>query len=107
MSTGDLDIGIASLADLRPTAVDGTVRTPRQRLEQIVRLGSLADRLGLDHIGIGEHHNQDFAVSAPAVVLAAIAARTTRLRLVSSVTTLGALDPVRVYQDFATLDLIS
>ncbi|WP_083913793.1 LLM class flavin-dependent oxidoreductase [Nocardia concava] len=102
-----IDIGIASLSDVQPRTVDGTPRTVAERIEQIVSLGVLADRLGLDHMGVGEHHNEDFAVSSPAVVLAAIASRTKRIRLTSSVTTLGALDPVRVYQDFATLDLLS
>ncbi|MVU81777.1 LLM class flavin-dependent oxidoreductase [Nocardia sp. ET3-3] len=105
--TSGIDIGIASLADLQPVTVDGSARTAAERTEQIVGLGVLADRLGFDHFGLGEHHNQDFAVSSPAVVLAAIASRTSRIRLTSSVTTLGALDPVRVYQDFATLDLLS
>jgi alkanesulfonate monooxygenase SsuD/methylene tetrahydromethanopterin reductase-like flavin-dependent oxidoreductase (luciferase family) len=67
----------------------------------------LADRLGLDVFGLGEHHGLDFAVSSPAVVLSAIAARTSSIRLASAVTVLSVLDPVRVYQDFATLDLIS
>jgi alkanesulfonate monooxygenase SsuD/methylene tetrahydromethanopterin reductase-like flavin-dependent oxidoreductase (luciferase family) len=102
-----VDIGIASLADVQPVTVDGTRRTHPGRVDQIVSLAVLADELGLDHFGLGEHHNPDFAVSSPAVVLAAIASRTTRLRLTSSVTTLGALDPVRVYQDFATLDMLS
>ncbi|OXM61660.1 LLM class flavin-dependent oxidoreductase [Amycolatopsis vastitatis] len=102
-----VDIGIASLADVQPVTVDGTRRTHQGRVEQIVSLAVQADELGLDHFGLGEHHNPGFAVSSPAVVLAAIASRTTRLRLTSSVTTLGALDPVRVYQDFATLDLLS
>ncbi|MGW4246607.1 LLM class flavin-dependent oxidoreductase, partial [Nocardia sp. NPDC004722] len=102
-----IDIGIASLADLQPVTVDGSPRTALERLEQIVALGVQADRLGLGHFGLGEHHNADFVVSSPAVALAAIASRTNRIRLTSSVTTLGALDPVRVYQDFATLDLIS
>jgi alkanesulfonate monooxygenase SsuD/methylene tetrahydromethanopterin reductase-like flavin-dependent oxidoreductase (luciferase family) len=102
-----VDIGIASLADIQPVTADGTRRTHAQRVEQIVSLAVLADGLGLDHFGLGEHHNTDFAVSSPAVVLAAIASRTVRLRLTSSVTTLGALDPVRVYQDFATLDMLS
>src|SRR5271156_843176 len=72
-------------------------------LEQIER----ADRVGLDVFGVGEHHRPDYAVSAPAVVLAAAAARTTRIRLTSAVTVLSSDDPVRVYQQFATLDLLS
>lgn len=108
MSLGSgIDVGIASLADLQTTTVDGAHRTPQQRIEQIVALAVQADRLGLDHFGLGEHHNQDFVVSSPAVVLSAIASRTSRIRLTSSVTTLGALDPVRVYQDFATVDVLS
>ncbi|MDX6257429.1 MAG: hypothetical protein QOJ11_3763 [Frankiales bacterium] len=102
-----LDVGIASLADMQPTGVDGVHHTSRDRLEQIVATAQLADGLGLDHFGLGEHHSADFVVSSPAVVLSAIAAGTTRIRLTSSVTTLSALDPVRVYQDFATLDLLS
>jgi probable LLM family oxidoreductase len=67
----------------------------------------LADRVGLDVFGLGEHHRPDYAVSSPAVVLAAAAARTKNIRLTSAVTVLSSDDPVRVYQDFATLDLIS
>lgn len=103
----NVDIGIASLADFQPTTVDGSQRTARSRIEQIVKMAVLADELGLDHLGVGEHHNPDFAVSSPAIVLAAVAQATRRLRLTSSVTNLSALDPVRVYEDFATLDLIS
>ncbi len=102
-----MDIGIATLTDVQPRTVDGATRTVEQRTAQIVRLGVQADRLGLDHLGVGEHHAPDFAVASPAVVLAAVASRTSRLRLTSSVSTLGALDPVRLYQDFATVDLIS
>src|SRR6202011_5500753 len=72
-------------------------------IEQI----ELADRVGLDVFGLGEHHRPDYAVSAPAVALAAAAARTRRIRLTSAVTVLSSDDPVRVYQQFATLDLIS
>jgi alkanesulfonate monooxygenase SsuD/methylene tetrahydromethanopterin reductase-like flavin-dependent oxidoreductase (luciferase family) len=72
-------------------------------IEQI----ELADRVGLDVFGLGEHHRRDYAVSAPAVALAAAAARTKRIRLTSAVTVLSSDDPVRVYQQFATLDLIS
>ncbi len=101
------DIGIASLADLQPQAADGRRLTARQRLDQVVELAEQADGLGLHHFGVGEHHSADFVVSSPAVVLAAIARRTTQIRLTSSVTTLSVHDPVRVYQDFATVDLLS
>ena len=107
MGENGLDIGIATLTDVQPRTVDGRTRTVEQRIAQIVRLGVQADQLGLDHLGVGEHHAPDFAVASPAVVLAAVASRTSRLRLTSSVSTLGALDPVRLYQDFATVDLIS
>lgn len=100
------EIGIATLSDLRPIIVDGRATSPRQRIEQIVRLGVLADRLGLDSIGVGEHHGDDFAVSSPAVVLAAIAARTTAIRPTSGVSVLSVADPVRLHQDFVSLDLL-
>ena len=83
-----------------PAEVD---RTFAELMEQV----ELADRVGLDVFGVGEHHRPDFAVSAPAVVLAAAAARTRRIRLTSAVTVLSSDDPVRVYQQFATLDLLS
>ena len=102
-----IEIGIASLSDIQPTTVDGRTRSVEARSAQIVDLGVLADEVGLDTFGLGEHHSVDFAVSSPAVVLAAIASRTTAIRLSSAVTTLGALDPVRVHQDFASLNLVS
>ncbi|MGI3784964.1 MAG: LLM class flavin-dependent oxidoreductase, partial [Janthinobacterium lividum] len=73
----------------------------------IVAYAELADTLGLDVFGLGEHHSADFVVSSPAVVLAAVAARTRSIRLTSAVTVLSVLDPVRVYQDYASLDLVS
>lgn len=102
-----VQIGISSLTDLQPVTADGRTVTALDRMEQVVELGVRADQLGLDVIGVGEHHSPDFLVSSPAVVLAAIAARTTTIRLASAVTVLSALDPVRVYQDYATLDLLS
>src|SRR5205823_7462093 len=78
-----------------------------QRLRDLIEEIELADQLGLDVFGVGEHHRPDFAVSAPAVVLGAAAARTKQIRLTSAVTVLSSDDPVRVFQDFATLDLIS
>ena len=81
--------------------------TPRERLRQLLEEIELADRVGLDVFGVGEHHRPDFAVSAPAVVLAAAAERTKRIRLTSAVSVLSSDDPVRVFQDFATLDLLS
>jgi probable LLM family oxidoreductase len=80
---------------------------PAQVMRDLMEQARLADELGLDVFGIGEHHRADYLVSAPAVVLAAMAERTTRIRLTSAVTVLSSDDPVRVFQDFATLDLIS
>jgi probable LLM family oxidoreductase len=81
--------------------------SPSERLQNVIGLIENADKLGLDIFGIGEHHRRDFLDSAPAVTLAAAAARTTRIRLTSAVTVLSAADPVRVFQEFATLDLLS
>jgi alkanesulfonate monooxygenase SsuD/methylene tetrahydromethanopterin reductase-like flavin-dependent oxidoreductase (luciferase family) len=102
-----VQIGISTLTDIQPVTVDGRHVTAIDRMNQIVRLGVRADELDLDLVGVGEHHSSDFVVSSPAVVLAAIASRTTRVRLTSAVTVLSVLDPVRVYQDYASLDLVS
>ena len=102
-----MELGIVSLSDLQTDQRTGQLFPAEQRLTEIIGYAQLADTLGLDVFGLGEHHGADFAVSSPAVVLAAIAARTNTIRLTSAVTVLSALDPVRVYEDFATLDLIS
>lgn len=81
--------------------------SPAQRLRDLMEEIALADQVGLDVVGVGEHHPPDFAVSAPAVVLAAAAERTERIRLTSAVSMLGSDDPVRVFQSFATVDLLS
>jgi probable LLM family oxidoreductase len=81
--------------------------SPEQRLRDLIEEMELADQVGLDVFGVGEHHRPDFAVSSPIVPLAAGAARTERIRLTSAVTVLSSDDPVRVFQDFATLDLLS
>jgi probable LLM family oxidoreductase len=81
--------------------------SPSERLRRLVEQIERADQIGLDVFGIGEHHRQEFLDSAPAVILAAAAARTKRIRLTSAVTVLSAADPVRVFQEFATLDLLS
>jgi probable LLM family oxidoreductase len=80
---------------------------PAQRLRELIEEIELADQVGLDVFGVGEHHRPDYAVSAPAVVLAAAAERTSRIRLTSAVTVLSSDDPVRVHQQYATLDLLS
>lgn len=102
-----MELGVFSLTDIHAAFDGGPRPTPGQRLDEVVAYGVLADRLGLDVFGVGEHHSPDFAVSSPAVVLAAVARATERVRLASTATVLTALDPVRVYQDHATLDLLS
>ncbi len=96
-----MELGLYTFADVGPE-ID-----PARRLRNLLEEAELADQLGLDVFGVGEHHRPDFAVSSPAVALAAVAARTERIRLTSAVTVLSSDDPVRVFQDFATLDLIS
>jgi len=102
-----MDIGIDSFAAILPDAALGRPPTFSERVSDLIDEIVVADRVGLDVFGIGEHHRPDFADSAPAIILAAAAAVTSRIRLTSAVTVLGAADPVRVFQDFATLDLIS
>ena len=96
-----MELGLYTFAELTPRI------SPQQRMSDLLEEAQLAEQVGLDVFGVGEHHRPDFAVSAPAVALAAIAARTQRIRLTSAVTVLSSDDPVRVWQDFATLDLIS
>ena len=96
-----MELGLFSFAEVPPG------QTQSSRLRDLVEEIELADQLGLDVFGVGEHHRPDYAASAPAVVLAAAAARTEQIRLTSSVTVLSSDDPVRVFQDFATLDLLS
>ncbi len=96
-----MEIGVFTFADVR----EG--ESAEQRLREVVEEAELADEVGLDVFGVGEHHRPDFTVSTPAVVLSAIAARTTRIRLTSAVTVLSSDDPTRVFQEFSTLDLLS
>lgn len=102
-----MEVGLYTLNDLTSSPLSGQRMTAAQRVRETIAAAKLADEVGLDIFGVGEHHRLDFAVSAPAVVLSAIAAETKKIRLTSAVTVLGAADPVRVYQDFATLDLVS
>ncbi|AEG44759.1 LLM class flavin-dependent oxidoreductase [Isoptericola variabilis] len=101
-----VELGVDTFGDVTLDD-DGRPKSQAQVLRDLVEQGVLADQVGLDVIGVGEHHREDFAVSAPEVVLAAIAARTTRIRLASAVTVLSSDDPVRVHQRFATLDGVS
>jgi probable LLM family oxidoreductase len=102
-----MELGIYTFAELRGDPETGHAVTPAQRLRDLMEEIELADQVGLDVFGVGEHHRPDFAVSAPAVVLAAAAERTKSIRLTSAVTVLSSDDPVRVFQQFATLDLLS
>jgi probable LLM family oxidoreductase len=97
-----MELGLYTFGEL----TGGTV-TPAQRLRDLVEEIELADQVGLEIFGVGEHHRPDFVVSSPAVVLAAAAERTKNIRLSSAVSVLSSDDPVRVFQDFATLDLLS
>jgi probable LLM family oxidoreductase len=95
-----MELGVYSFAEVG-------AESPGERLRQLIEEIELADRVGLDVFGVGEHHRPDYAVSAPAVLLAAAAARTTRITLTSAVSVLSSDDPIRVFQQFATLDLLS
>jgi len=102
-----MQIGIDSFAAAISDPATGTALSPAERLRDLLEEIELADKVGLDVFGIGEHHRPEFLDSAPAVILAAAATRTKSIRLTSAVTVLSAADPVRVFQEFATLDLIS
>src|SRR4051812_31796965 len=96
-----MELGTYTFAELSPGD------SPAQRMRNLMEEAELADQVGLDVFGVGEHHRPDFAVSSPAVVLAAAAQRATRTRLTSAVSVISSDDPVRVFQSFATLDLLS
>jgi probable LLM family oxidoreductase len=96
-----MELGLYTFAELTPAI------SAQQRMRDLLEEAELAEQVGLDVFGVGEHHRPDFAVSAPAVVLGAAAARTERIRLSSAVTVLSSDDPVRVFQEFATVDLLS
>ena len=102
----DVSLGIDTFGDVTLGA-DGTLQPHDRVLRDVVEEGVLADSVGIDFIGLGEHHRADFAISSPEVVLAAIAARTSRIKLGSAVTVLSSDDPVRVFQRFSTLNAIS
>lgn len=102
-----VELGVMTFVDHRPDPATGRSIAPVERMRNLLEEAELAEQVGLDVFGVGEHHRPDFLASAPAVVLAAIAARTKRLRLISTVTVLSSDDPVRVFEEFATLDLLS
>jgi probable LLM family oxidoreductase len=101
-----IELGLDTFGDVTVDA-DGRPQSHAQVLRDVVAQAELADRLGVDFFGVGEHHRPDFAISAPEVVLSAIASRTDRIRLGTAVTILSTDDPVRVYQRFSTLDAVS
>lgn len=106
MST-EFEMGIFTFGELTQAHGGGEFLNPQQRLREFIELGKIADQAGLNVFGVGEHHRPDFAISSPAVVLAAVAEATKQIRLTSTVTVLSTSDPVKVYEDFATVDLIS
>lgn len=101
-----MELGLYTFADVSPEPSPGAIG-PHERLRNLIEEIELADQVGLDVFGLGEHHRPDYAASAPVVALAAAAERTKRIKLTSAVTVLSSDDPVRVFQQFATLDLLS
>jgi probable LLM family oxidoreductase len=102
-----MELGVYTFAEVHPEPGQSWADAAAHRLHDLLEEAELADRVGLEVFGVGEHHRPDFAVSSPATALAAIAARTRDIRLTSAVTVLSSDDPVRVFQDFATIDLLS
>jgi probable LLM family oxidoreductase len=102
-----MELGLYTFADVDPNPAGGMGQEAARRVKDLVEEIELADQVGLDVFGIGEHHRPDYAASAPAMILAAAAVRTKSIRLTSAVTVLSSDDPVRVFQQFSTLDLLS
>lgn len=102
-----MELGLMSFADMEPEKQAGSGISAHQRIKNLMEEIQLADQLGLDVFGIGEHHRPDYAVSSPAVILGAAAVLTKKIKLTSAVTVLSSDDPVRVYQAFATVDQLS
>lgn len=102
-----MELGLYSFVERTPDARTGTVISAQQRFAHLLEEMRLADEVGLDVFGVGEHHRPDYLASSPAVVLAAAAAQTRRIRLTSAVSVISSDDPVRVFEQFATLDLLS
>jgi alkanesulfonate monooxygenase SsuD/methylene tetrahydromethanopterin reductase-like flavin-dependent oxidoreductase (luciferase family) len=102
-----MEIGVYTFVENTPDPITRQILSPAQRLRDLMEEIELADQVGLEVFGIGEHHRPDFLASAPPMLLAAAAERTKTIRLSSAVTVLSSDDPVRVYQQYATLDLLS
>ncbi|MGH6922676.1 MAG: LLM class flavin-dependent oxidoreductase [Propylenella sp.] len=102
-----MEIGVYTFADITPDPNTGRAIDVPQRMREVLAAAKLAEDVGLDVFGVGEHHRLDLAISAPDVVMAAIAGATKRIRLTSAVTILSTADPVHVFEDFATVDVVS
>ncbi|MFD1708193.1 LLM class flavin-dependent oxidoreductase [Siminovitchia sediminis] len=102
-----MEIGIYTLADIGTDPLTGETITAKDRIQDIIQAAKLADEAGLDVFGVGEHHRLDYASASPAVILAAIAQATKQIKLTSATSFLSTLDPVRLFEDFATLDVLS
>ena len=102
-----MELGIGMFGDLAIDPATGRLKDAKQKMHEIIEQIKLADEVGLDVFGLGEHHRPDYAVSAPEIVLAAAATVTKNIKLTSTVTVLSSAEPVKVYQDFSTIDLIS
>ncbi|RNL80743.1 LLM class flavin-dependent oxidoreductase [Sinomicrobium pectinilyticum] len=102
-----MELGIGMFGDLTYDAKNGRFQPPGERLAEMIEQVKLADELGLDCFVLGEHHRADYAVSSPEIVLSALSAVTGKIKLASGVTVLSSADPVKVYQDFTTVDLLS
>jgi probable LLM family oxidoreductase len=102
-----MELGISTFGEVEPDKVSGRAANAHRRAKELLEEAILADQSGLDVFAVGEHHREDFIISAPEVVLGAIAAATKNIRLSSAVTVLSSADPVRVFQNFSTLDLLS
>ncbi|UYQ95353.1 LLM class flavin-dependent oxidoreductase [Chitinophaga horti] len=102
-----MELGISTFGEIKADGTAGNAHNAHRRVQELIAEAKLADQVGLDVYALGEHHRSDFVISSPEVVLAAIAAVTERIRLSSSVTVLSSTDPVRTFQNFASLDLVS
>src|ERR1700749_3680091 len=102
-----MELGISTFGEVEPGSGAGGALNSHRRMQELLVEARLADEVGLQVVAVGEHHRPDFIVSAPEVVLGAIAAVTSKVRLSSSVTVLSSTDPVRTFQNFATVDLLS
>ena len=102
-----MELGIYTFVDNTPDPVTGRIQSPEERIRNLLEEARLADETGLDVFAVGEHHRPEYLASNPATLLAAAAAATSRIRLSSAVTVLSSDDPVRVFQEFATVDLVS